>query len=109
MKTLVNTALLLTLISTSARAQVNAGTLKPEAELPFTMTQVATFDRPWRLAFLPDGRMLITEKPGAVWLVTPDGTKTPVANVPAVLFQGQGGLLGVFISPHYATDHNVYL
>ena len=37
------------------------------------------------------------------------GAKTPVANVPAVLYQGQGGMLGVFVSPHYATDHNVYL
>jgi aldose sugar dehydrogenase len=83
--------------------------LKAEADLPFTMTQVATFNRPWRIAFLPDGRMLITEKVGPVWLVTPQGEKTPVANAPEVLFQGQGGMLGVFISPHYATDHNVYL
>ena len=44
-----------------------------------------------------------------VWLVTQQGAKTPVANVPAVLYQGQGGMLGVFLSPHYATDHNVYL
>ena len=43
------------------------------------MTQVATFNLPWRIAFLPDGRMLITEKPGAVWLVTQQGAKTPVA------------------------------
>ena len=61
------------------------------------MTQVATFNLPWRIAFLPDGRMLITEKAGAVWLVTQQGAKTPVANVPAVLHQGQGGMLGVFV------------
>ena len=73
------------------------------------MTEVATFNLPWRIAFLPDGRMLITEKPGAVWLVTQQGAKTPVTNVPAVLHQGQGGLLGVFVSPRYATDHQVYL
>ena len=109
MKTLVNAALLLTLISTTARAQVNAGEQKPEPGLPFTMTQVATFNLPWRIAFLPDGRMLITEKPGPVWLVTQQGAKTPVANVPAVLHQGQGGMLGIFLSPNYATDHNVYL
>jgi glucose/arabinose dehydrogenase len=53
--------------------------------------------------------MLITEKVGPVWLVTQDGTKTPVDNVPAVLAQGQAGMLGVFLSPNYATDHNVYL
>src|SRR5436309_12587949 len=102
-------ALLLTLVSSTARAQVNAGELKPQPDLPFTMTQVATFNLPWRIAFLPDGRMLVTEKVGPVWLVTQQGEKTPVENVPQVLYQGQGGMLGVFVSPHYATDHHVYL
>ena len=106
---LASAALFLTFVSTSAQAQVNAGAQKPEADLPFTMTQVATFNLPWRIAFLPDGRMLITEKVGPLWLVTQQGAKTPVANVPAALWQGQGGMLGVFASPTYATDHNVYL
>ena len=109
MKTLLNAALLITLASAPARAQINAGALKPEPSLPFTMTQVATFDLPWRIAFLPDGRMLVTEKPGPVWLVTQHGEKTRVENVPAVLHQGQGGMLGIFVSPHYAMDHSVYL
>ncbi|HXS06706.1 MAG TPA: PQQ-dependent sugar dehydrogenase [Rhizomicrobium sp.] len=95
--------------SGQARAQVNAGAQAPEASLPFKMTRVATFDLPWRLAFLPDGRMLITEKVGPMWLVTQQGEKLPVANVPKVAYGGQGGMLGVFLSPHYATDHNVYL
>jgi glucose/arabinose dehydrogenase len=109
MKTLAHAGLLLTLASTTAWAQINAGNLKPEPTLPFTMTRVATFNLPWRIAFLPDGRMLVTEKVGPVWLVTQQGEKTPVANVPAVLYEGQGGMLGVFLSPHYATDHDVYL
>ena len=102
-------ALLLALVSTPADAQVNAGRRKPEPGLPFTITRVAAFNLPWRVAFLPDGRMLVTEKVGPVWLVTERGEKSPIANVPAVLHQGQGGMLGVFLSPHYATDHNVYL
>ena len=102
-------AFFLALLPTGANAQINAGEQKPEATTPFTMTQVTTFNLPWRIAFLPDGRMLITEKVGPIWLVTQDGAKTPVANAPAVLAQGQGGMLGVFLSPHYATDHNVYL
>ena len=109
MTKVVSAALFLTLAASTARAQVNAGEQKPEPSLPFTMTQVATFNLPWRIAFLPDGRMLLTEKPGAVWLVTQQGAKTQVSNVPAVLHQGQGGLLGIFLSPKYATDHNVYL
>jgi glucose/arabinose dehydrogenase len=106
---LIRAALLLALTSPSAYAPINAGTQQPAAEMPFTMTRVATFNLPWRIAFLPDGRMLITEKPGAVWLVTQQGAKTPVANVPAVLHDGQGGLLGIYLSPKYATDRNVYL
>ena len=109
MKTFVRAALLLTLVPTMAMAQTNAGELKPEMSLPFTMTQVATFNLPWRIAFLPDGRMLVTEKVGPVWLVTPQGAKTQLQNVPPVLSQGQGGMLGVYTSPRYATDHNVYL
>src|SRR5215831_6576819 len=102
-------ALVLALASTTAHAQINAGEKTPEPDLPFTMTQVAEFKLGWRIAFLPDGRMLITEKVGPVWLVTQKGEKTPVDNVPAVLWQGQGGMLGVFLSPKYATDHSVYL
>jgi aldose sugar dehydrogenase len=73
------------------------------------MVQVATLNLPWRIAFLPDERMLITEKVGGMELVTQQGAKTPVTNVPAVLSKGQGGMLGVYLSPHYARDHSVYL
>ena len=109
MRRLAIAALSLALVPTGANAQVNAGAQAPETNLPFTMTQVATFNLPWRIAFLPDGRMLITEKVGPVWLVTQEGGKTPVANVPAALHQGQNGMLGVFVSPRYATDRSVYL
>src|SRR5205085_3347298 len=103
-------ALLLMLASAAAVwAQRNAGELTPQADVPFTMTQVTTFKLPWRMAFLPDGRMLVTEKVGPIWLVTQQGEKTEIANVPKVMYQGQGGMPGVFLSPHYATDHNVYL
>jgi aldose sugar dehydrogenase len=97
------------LAATSASAQVNIGAQAPEASLPFVVTKVTTFNQPWRIAFLPDGRMLITEKPGALWLATQAGARTPVANVPPVLAVGQGGMLGVFLSPHYGRDHYVYL
>jgi aldose sugar dehydrogenase len=109
MKLFTNSTLILAFLSTAAQAQVNAGARAPEASLPFTMTQVATFSLPWRIAVLPDGRMLVTEKVGPLWLVTPEGVKTPVANVPASLRSGQGGMLGVYVSPNHATDHRVYL
>ena len=90
-------ALLLVGASVAAWAQVNVGEQKPEASLPFTMTTVTTFKLPWRLAFLPDGRMLITEKIGPVWLVSPQGQKIMVGNTPAVYWQGQSGMLGVYL------------
>jgi glucose/arabinose dehydrogenase len=108
-KTVLTAAMLVTLVPTAARAQTNAGELKAEETLPFTVTKVAEFKLGWRLAFLPDGRMLITEKVGPVWLVTQTGEKTPIDNVPKVEYGGQGGMLGVFLSPHYADDHYVYL
>ncbi|MGI4854219.1 MAG: PQQ-dependent sugar dehydrogenase [Janthinobacterium lividum] len=92
-----------------ASAQVNVGDQKPEASLPFKMAQVTTLSWPWRIAFLPDGRMLITQKSGGLELVTPTGEKLAVANAPEVLYKGQGGFLGVYLSPNYAKDHNVYL
>jgi glucose/arabinose dehydrogenase len=110
MKALVNVVLFLTVVSATAHAQVNAGEQKPEAGLPFTMTQVATFELPWRIAFLPDGRMLVTEKVGPVWLLSAEGHKiAPLANTPPVYWQGQNGMLGVYISPRYGTDQSIYL
>jgi glucose/arabinose dehydrogenase len=90
-------------------AQTNAGSQAPATDQPFTLTQVTTLNFPWRIAFLPDGRMLITEKGGKLWIVTQAGAKTEVTGVPPVLYQGQGGLLGVYVSPTYAKDHDVYL
>jgi glucose/arabinose dehydrogenase len=107
---LAKAALLVTLGSAGAWAQVNIGEQKPEASLPFTMTTVVPdFKLPWRLAFLPDGRMLITEKSGPVWVVTQKGEKIPVENTPKVFFQGQNGMHGVFLSPTYSTNKKIYL
>ena len=102
--------LLLTLASAAAWAQVNAGDTKPEATIPFNMATTATFELPWRIAFLPDGRMLITEKIGPLWLVSAKGEKIAVVGgTPPVYWEGQDGMLGVYVSPSYATDQTIYL
>lgn len=93
----------------TACAQVNAGEQPSDPNLPFTVTQITTLSLPWKIAFLPDGRMLITEKTGGLQLVTQQGQKTPVTGIPAVAWEGQGGMLGVYLSPHYAQDNNIYL
>src|SRR5665213_636234 len=103
-------ALFVTMMSATAWAQVNVGEQKSEGTVPFNMTTVSTFELPWRIAFLPDGRMLITEKVGPIWLVSQGGQKIAmVTNTPPVYWQGQNGMLGVFLSPHYATDQSIYL
>ena len=103
-------ALAVSVVSTRALAQVNMGDQKNDTNLPFNMTTVTTFTLPWRIAFLPDGRMLVTEKVGPVWIVTPDGQKTLIASgSPSVYWNGQSGMLGVYVSPNYATDQSIYL
>ena len=109
MMKLATGGILAALLTCAVHAQTNAGEQATDPGLPFTMTKVASFDLPWRIAFLPDGRMLVTEKVGRVDLVTPQGAKTEIAGVPPSYVEGQNGMLGVFLSPHYATDHNVYL
>jgi glucose/arabinose dehydrogenase len=67
-------------------------------------------EHPWGLAFLPDGRMLVTERPGRLRIVSKDGRLSPpVAGVPAVATVGQGGLLDVAIAPDFATTGTIFL
>ncbi len=67
-------------------------------------------ENPWALQFLADGRMLVTERPGRLRVVSKDGTLSPpIAGVPKVFAQGQGGLLDVRLSPDFAKDGVVYL
>ena len=70
---------------------------------------VADFDKPWAMAFLPDGRILVTEKRGELLLVAGDGTNTRVANVPEVAYGGQGGLGDVALHPDFVRNGLVYL
>ncbi|MBV9549649.1 MAG: PQQ-dependent sugar dehydrogenase [Alphaproteobacteria bacterium] len=110
MKKFAASMLLAGLLGSAAYAQVNMGDQKPAPDLAFNVTKVVDFDtQPWRIAFLPDGRMLVTEKNGHLWLITQQGQKTEISGAPTVLYGGQGGFLGVYLSPHYATDHNIYL
>ncbi|MFN0186268.1 MAG: PQQ-dependent sugar dehydrogenase [Aquabacterium sp.] len=64
---------------------------------------------PWGLAFLPDGRMLVSERPGRLRLVGTDGTLSrALAGVPAVAAGGQGGLLDVAVDPDFARNQRIY-
>jgi glucose/arabinose dehydrogenase len=81
-------------------------------ETPITITTIARgLDKPWALAFLPDGRLLVTTKhDGELFVVAPDGKKSePAAGIPKVDGRDQGGLLDVELGPDFATTKLVYL
>jgi glucose/arabinose dehydrogenase len=85
-------------------------TTQAQGELPFTVEPVASFDEPWALAFLPDGRMLVTEKKGRLFIVSRDGQKSrPIAGLPDVDYGGQGGLGDVALHPDFAKNNTIYL
>ncbi len=83
----------------------------PSQSGPISVATVAEgLENPWGLAFLPDGRMLVTERPGRLRLVGADGTvSAPIAGVPQVYARGQGGLLDVVLDPAFAENQLVYL
>ncbi|HSR00053.1 MAG TPA: PQQ-dependent sugar dehydrogenase [Sphingomicrobium sp.] len=84
--------------------------LRPTAP-PFATSEVATFDNPWALAFIPGTETaIVTEKPGRVWLVdVATGEKQPVGGEPRVVYGGQGGLLDIVVAPQFTTDREIYL
>lgn len=92
----------------SVVTSINAGDRKANPVQPFIVTVIAEFDTPWALAFLPDGRMLVTEKPGRIFIATQQGKKTEVDGVPSVAYAGQNGLLDIAVSPDFSRDHVVY-
>lgn len=83
--------------------------ISPVDRKPFERTEIASFDEPWAMTFLPDGRMLVTEKAGKLFLVDQSGTKTEVGNIPEVAYGGQGGFGDVILAPDFATSGKIYL
>lgn len=82
-----------------------------QTKTPLQVTEIASGIRnPWGIAFLPDQRMLVTEKPtGSLYIVTQQGAKSPaVKGLPAVDARDQGGLLDVEVGPDYAQTQRIY-
>ncbi|OQW78445.1 MAG: dehydrogenase [Proteobacteria bacterium ST_bin13] len=97
----------LLLISCAGVAQRNSPSTSTDK--PFTETVIADFDAPWAMTFLPDGRMLVTEKDGRLLLVSGDGKeRSVVSGTLPVDSAGQGGLMDVVLAPGFATNHQVY-
>ena len=109
---LIQAGLLLVLAACSAAPSRSA---EPSA-LPFTTTEVATFDSPWAMDFLPGSGVrltnmaLVTEKRGRLWLVdAATARKQEVAGIPQDHVEGQGGLADVVAHPDFAGNQRVYL
>ncbi len=74
-----------------------------------TVTVATGLENPWGMAFLPDGRMLVTERPGRLRIVSPEGKiSPPVSGLPKIAAVGQGGLLDVALHPDFKTNKLVY-
>jgi len=77
---------------------------------PFSVEAITDFDEPWAMAFLPDGRLLVTEKKGNLLVVTQAGAKSaPIDGVPEVAYGGQGGFGDVALHPDFANNGVIYL
>lgn len=83
--------------------------ISPVDKAAFQKSAVAEFDEPWAMTFLPDGRMLVSTKPGKLWLVSQDGEKTEIGGVPEVDYGGQGGFGDVILAPDFETSETIYL
>lgn len=103
-------ALLATLADAAAFAAPDPVTIDSRAERFVARTFASGLEYPWGLAFLPDGSMLVTERPGRLRHITIEGTvSAPLEGVPEVYAHRQGGLLDVAVHPDFASNGFVYL
>ncbi len=81
----------------------------PDSPRPFRIAEVARFDSPWAMAFLPNGKMLVTQKMGAMVLFDPaSGARTVLTGTPAVVSTGQGALMDIVLAPDFAKSSKIY-
>ena len=109
-RTLASGLALLSLLLISSFCNTETGP-DSQQKVEFTTEVVAEgFDSPWAMEWLPNGDMLVTDKPGKMWIV-PKGSKQPteIKGVPEVYNNGQGGLLGLVLHPDYANNGWIYI
>lgn len=108
---LVHFFVIIALTTMASLVQGAESTLSSEEHAFRVVIVTKGLEYPWGLAFLPDGRRLVTERPGRLRLVASDGTldPQPVAGLPTIAAQGQGGLLDVALHPQFRDNQLVYL
>jgi glucose/arabinose dehydrogenase len=107
----VSTMLLAILISWNSAVHLIAaapGEVLKTKSGPVTVEHLAPLEYPWGMTFLPDGRLLVTEKPGRLRIFADGKLSEPVKGVPKVAYHGQGGLLDVELDPDFVRNRLVY-
>ncbi len=111
MRSILTCTLLMPLLAACAvdAKRESSGAAQQPASLPFQVQVTADFESPWAMTFLPDGRMLITEKSGILYVVSADGQQRKrVAGIPDVSDEGQGGLMDVVLHPGFTQNRLVF-
>jgi glucose/arabinose dehydrogenase len=92
-------------------AVVHAQIVRSEAHSFRVVRLIEGLEHPWALAFLPDGRLLVTERPGRLRMVAKDGrlVSQPLSGLPAIAAYGQGGLLDVALHPRFSENGLIYI
>lgn len=98
------------ILSASGLALAQQPAIRTQSGMVTVATVARGLEHPWGLAFLPDGSMLVTERPGRLRIVDRDGRASePLSGIPRVFAQGQGGLLDVALDPDFASNRLVYI
>ena len=108
--TLLTLALSPLVLAAPAYADMSAFDVTGTQGSSLTATPLAEFDAAWAMTFLPDGRALVTEKTGELWLINKDGSKAgKISGVPKVTARGQGGLGDIIVHPDFASNGTVFI
>ncbi|MEP3655789.1 MAG: PQQ-dependent sugar dehydrogenase [Litorimonas sp.] len=103
-------ALFLSAAVLSLAATSSAKTITGSAGSEIEVTALESFDGPWAMTVLPDGRMLVTEQSGSLWLVGRNGKKLgKIGNLPSVTERNQGGFGDVILDPDFANNKRIYI
>lgn len=112
MSNALRSTLIVTLLMTAApvlAAPENAGPNRATSTLPFQAQTVARFDLPWAIAVIDENRLIVTTKPGKMFVVDRQrGDPVPIVGVPKVEHAGQNGLLDVALAPDFAQSRRIY-
>ena len=111
MRSILTCTVLVSLLAACAVDAERQGSsaVQQRGSLPFQVQVAADFESPWAMTFLPDGRMLITEKSGILYVVSADGQqRKSVGGIPDVSDEGQGGLMDVVLHPGFTQNRLVY-